>query len=154
VLPAGLIQSGTDLLQNAKNNGVAVAAVNIMAMDYGDGAAPSPGGRMGTYAIDAATATQAQVKSIFGLSDADAWKHVAVTPMIGVNDTSSEVFTVADAKQLAAFASAKHLAWLSMWSATRDKQCAGGAKSYADASCSSIAQSTYDFAKAFGAYTG
>jgi hypothetical protein len=58
VLPSGLVQSGTDLLQNAKSNGVAVSAVNIMAMDYGDGAAPSPSGRMGTYAIDAATATQ------------------------------------------------------------------------------------------------
>ncbi|MEY9837604.1 cellulose binding domain-containing protein [Streptacidiphilus sp. EB103A] len=154
VLPSGLVQSGTDLLQNAKSNGVAVSAVNIMAMDYGDGAAPSPGGRMGTYAIDAATATQAQVKSIFGLSDADAWKHVAVTPMIGVNDTSTEVFTVADAQQLATFASTKHLAWLSMWSATRDKQCSGGAQAWADASCSSIVQSTYAFAKAFGAYTG
>jgi hypothetical protein len=154
VLPSGLVQSGTDLLQNAKSNGVAVSAVNIMAMDYGDGAAPSPSGRMGTYAIDAATATQAQVKSIFGLSDADAWKHVAVTPMIGVNDTSTEVFTVADAQQLATFASTKHLAWLSMWSATRDKQCSGGAQAWADASCSSIVQSTYAFAKAFGAYTG
>ncbi|MFC1419329.1 glycoside hydrolase family 18 protein [Streptacidiphilus cavernicola] len=154
VLPSGLVQSGTDLLQNAKSNGVSVAAVNIMAMDYGDGAAPSPSGRMGTYAIDAATATQAQVKSIFGYSDADAWKHVAVTPMIGVNDTASEVFTVADAKQLATFAGTKHLAWLSMWSATRDKQCAGGAQAWADASCSSIAQSTYDFAKAFGTYNG
>jgi hypothetical protein len=154
VLPSGLVQSGTDLLQNARTNGVAVAAVNIMAMDYGDNAAPSPSGRMGTYAIDAATATQAQVKSIFGLSDADAWKHVAVTPMIGVNDTSTEVFTVADAKQLAAFAGGKHLAWLSMWSSTRDKQCAGGAQTWADASCSSITQSTYDFAKAFGTYTG
>ncbi|MFC1444177.1 cellulose binding domain-containing protein [Streptacidiphilus sp. N1-10] len=154
VLPSGLVQSGTDILQSAKSNGVDVAAVNIMAMDYGDGAAPSPSGRMGTYAIDAATATQAQVKSIFGLSDADAWKHVAVTPMIGVNDTSTEVFTVADAQQLATFASTKHLAWLSMWSATRDKQCAGGAQTWADASCSSIVQSTYAFAKAFGAYTG
>ncbi|WP_042406973.1 cellulose binding domain-containing protein [Streptacidiphilus carbonis] len=154
VLPSGLVQSGTDLLQNAKTNGVAVSAVNIMAMDYGDSAAPSPSGRMGTYAIDAATATQAQVKSIFGLSDADAWKHVAVTPMIGVNDTNTEVFTVADAQQVAAFASSKHLAWLSMWSATRDKQCSGGAQAWADASCSSIVQSTYAFAKAFGAYTG
>jgi len=154
VLPSGLVQSGTDLLQNAKSNGVAVSAVNIMAMDYGDGAAPSPSGRMGTYAIDAATATQAQVKSIFGLSDPDAWKRVAVTPMIGVNDTSTEVFTVADAQQLATFASTKHLAWLSMWSATRDKQCSGGAHAWADASCSSIVQSTYAFAKAFGAYTG
>jgi hypothetical protein len=154
VLPSGLVQAGTDLLQNAKSAGVSVSAVNVMAMDFGDGAAPSPSGKMGQYAIDAATATQAQVKSIFGWDDATAWKHVAVTPMIGVNDTSSEVFGVSDASQLAQFASGKHLGWLSMWSATRDAQCSGGAKSYADATCSSIVQSPLAFTKAFGAYAG
>ena len=154
VLPSGLVQSGTDLLQDAKANGVDISAVNIMAMDYGDSAAPNPSGQMGTYAIDAATATEAQVKSIFGWTDAQAWAHVAVTPMIGVNDTSDEVFTVADATQLANFATTKHLAWLSMWSAGRDQECSGGAQSYASPSCSSIVQSQYAFAKAFGAYTG
>jgi len=154
VLPSGLVQSGTDLLQDAKANGVDVSAVNIMAMDYGDYAAPSPSGQMGTYAIDAATATEAQLKSIFGWTDAQAWAHVAVTPMIGVNDTSDEVFTVADATQLANFAATKHLAWLSMWSAARDTECSGGALGYADPSCSSIVQSPYAFAKALGAYTG
>jgi hypothetical protein len=39
-----------------------------------------------------------------------------------------------------------------MWSATRDKQCAGGAKNSADATCSSIAQDAGAFSKAFGAY--
>ena len=154
VLPSGLVQSGTDLLQDAKNNGVDVSAVNIMAMDYGDSAAPDPSGQMGTYAIDAATATEAQIKSIFGWTDAEAWAHVAVTPMIGVNDTSDEVFSVADATQLATFATSKHLAWLSMWSAGRDVECSGGAQTYASASCSSIVQSQYAFAKALGAYKG
>jgi hypothetical protein len=154
VLPSGLVQSGTDLLQNAKSAGVDVSAVNVMAMDFGDGAAPNPSGKMGQYAIDSATATEAQVKSIFGWDDATAWKHVAVTPMIGVNDTSTEVFSVADATQLAQFASGKHLGWLSMWSATRDQECSGGAKSYADATCSSIVQQPRDFSRALGAYTG
>ena len=66
-----------------------------MAMDYGS----SFSGDMGQYAIDGATATQAQVKSVLGLSDDAAWKKIAVTPMIGVNDVSSETFTVADARQ-------------------------------------------------------
>ena len=56
---------------------------------------------MGTFAIDAATATDAQVASALGISDAAAWSKVAVTPMIGVNDTSDEIFTVANAQQLA-----------------------------------------------------
>ncbi|MEV7772647.1 cellulose binding domain-containing protein [Kitasatospora sp. NPDC086791] len=153
-LPSGLTQEGVDLVAGAKANGVAIGAVNIMAMDFGDGVAPNPQGQMGKYAIAAATATQAQVKSVLGLDDAAAWRKVAVTPMIGVNDVASEVFTVADAKQLAEFATAKHLAWLAMWSGTRDKACDGGAKAYADASCSSIVQQPLDFTRALGAYTG
>ncbi|PYC84406.1 sugar hydrolase [Streptomyces tateyamensis] len=153
-LPTGLTQDGITLVSGAKAAGVQIGAVNIMAMDFGDGVAPNPNGKMGSYAIDAATATQAQVKSVLGLTDAAAWAKVAVTPMIGVNDVASEVFTVADAQQLAAFATSKHLAWLAMWSGTRDKACAGGAKGYADASCSSIVQQPLDFTKALGAYAG
>ncbi|MBG7702176.1 cellulose binding domain-containing protein [Streptomyces sp. MC1] len=148
VMPEGLTQDGVNLLANARSNGVEIDTVNIMAMDYG----ASYNGDMGTYAEQAATATQAQVKSVLGLSDAAAWKAVAVTPMIGVNDVSSEVFKVDDATQLVNFARSKGLGWLSMWSATRDKQCAGGTKPTADATCSSLAQDPFAFSKAFGAY--
>ena len=149
-LPTGLTQDGLNLLSNAKGNGVDIAAVNIMAMDYG----ASFTGDMGQYAIDGATATQAQIKGVLGLSDAAAWKKVAVTPMIGVNDVSSETFTVADAGTLVTFARSRGLAWLSMWSAARDRQCPGGAKNSADPTCSSILQNTGDFARAFAAYGG
>ncbi|MGW7378484.1 glycoside hydrolase family 18 protein [Streptomyces sp. NPDC054794] len=145
VMPEGLTQDGVNLLSNAKSNGVKINTVNIMAMDYG----ASYSGDMGTYAEQAATATQAQVKSVLGLSDSAAWKTVAVTPMIGVNDVSTEVFKVDDATQLASFAKSKGIAWLSMWSATRDKQCTGGPKPTADATCSSIAQDKFAFSKAF-----
>ncbi|KUN32138.1 sugar hydrolase [Streptomyces corchorusii] len=148
VMPEGLTQDGVNLLANAKSNGVRINTVNIMAMDYG----ASYSGDMGTYAEQAATATQAQVKSVLGLSDSAAWKAVAVTPMIGVNDVSSEVFKVDDAAQLVDFARSKGLGWLSMWSATRDKQCAGGTKPTADATCSSVTQEPLAFSKAFGAY--
>ncbi|NUQ96034.1 MAG: sugar hydrolase [Streptomyces sp.] len=148
VMPEGLTQDGVNLLSNAKSNGAKINTVNIMAMDYG----ASYNGDMGTYAEQAATATQAQVKSVLGLSDAAAWKTVAVTPMIGVNDVSSEIFKVDDATQLTAFAKSKGLGGLSMWSATRDQQCAGGTKPTADATCSSITQDKFAFSKAFGAF--
>ncbi|MFF0966242.1 glycoside hydrolase family 18 protein [Streptomyces sp. NPDC003703] len=148
VMPEGLTQDGVNLLAGAKSGGVKISTVNIMAMDYG----ASYNGDMGTYAEQAATATQAQIKSVLGLSDSAAWKAVAVTPMIGVNDVSAEVFKVDDAGQLVAFARSKGLGWLSMWSATRDKQCAGGPKPTADATCSSVAQEPFAFSKAFGAY--
>ncbi|MFF4500120.1 cellulose binding domain-containing protein [Streptomyces sp. NPDC001401] len=148
VMPEGLTQDGVNLLSNAKSNGVKINTVNIMAMDYG----ASYSGDMGTYAEQAATATQAQVKSVLGLSDSAAWKAVAVTPMIGVNDVSSEIFKVDDATQLTDFAKSKGLGGLSMWSATRDKQCDGGTKPTADATCSSITQDKFAFSKAFGAF--
>ncbi|WP_411086803.1 cellulose binding domain-containing protein [Streptomyces sp. 061-3] len=148
VMPEGLTQPGVDLIADAKKNGVKVGAVNIMAMDYG----ASYSGDMGSYAIQAATATQAQIKGVLGLSDAAAWKTVAVTPMIGVNDVSTEIFKVEDATQLVKFAQEKGLGRLAMWSGTRDKECAGGAKPSADASCSSIVQEPLAFTKAFGAY--
>ncbi|MCK8676575.1 glycoside hydrolase family 18 protein [Streptomyces lichenis] len=148
VMPEGLTQPGVDLLADAKKNGVRIGAVNIMAMDYG----PAYSADMGQYAIQAATATQAQLKGVLGLSEAQAWKTVAVTPMIGVNDVVSEVFRTEDATELVAFAKEKGLAWLSMWSGTRDKQCPDGAVNRADATCSSIFQQPFAFTRAFAAY--
>lgn len=152
VLPSGLTSDGVAVLTGATAAGVQISAVNVMAMDYGDGAAPNPSGQMGTYAIDAATAADAQVASALGISDGAAWPKIAVTPMIGVNDTSDEIFTVANAQQVATFAASKHLAWLSMWSAARDTECPGGALSYASPTCSSIVQARDAFAGALGAY--
>ena len=95
-----------------------------------------------------------QVAAELGLSGAAAWSRIAVTPMIGVNDTSSEVFTTADARQLVDFARSVHLGWLAFWSGARDRACPGGPQSWASPTCSGVAQQPGDFSKAFGAYTG
>ena len=154
VLPSGLTPDGLGVVRTTAAAGVDLDAVNVMAMDYGDGAAPAPAGQMGRYAIDAAKATQQQVASALGLSGAAAWSRIAVTPMIGVNDTSSEVFTTADARQLVDFARSVHLGWLAFWSGARDRACPGGPQSWASPTCSGVAQQPGDFSKAFGAYTG
>ncbi|MFI1211912.1 cellulose binding domain-containing protein [Streptomyces sp. NPDC020802] len=148
VMPEGLTQDGVDLLADARSNGVGIDTVNIMAMDYG----PAYSGDMGTYAEQAATATQAQIRGVLGLSESAAWKAVAVTPMIGVNDVTTEIFGVDDATQLVDFARTKGIGRLSMWSATRDKQCPGGTKPSADATCSSVLQDPHAFSKALAAY--
>ncbi|MFJ8213320.1 cellulose binding domain-containing protein [Streptomyces sp. NPDC096033] len=147
VMPEGLTQPGVALLADARRGGVRIDSVNIMAMDYG----PAYGGDMGQYAIQAATATQAQLKSVLGLTDQAAWKALAVTPMIGVNDVASEVFSVSDATQLVEFASAKGIGRLAMWSAARDRQCPAGALDHADATCSSVLQQPLAFTMAFRA---
>jgi hypothetical protein len=152
VEPSGLTQDGIDLLDGAVSAGVKIAAVNVMAMDFGDANAPDPATMMGTYAIDAATATDAQIAGVLGISDAAAWAKVAVTPMTGQNDQTDEVFTIADAQQLESFAAAKHLAWLSMWSAGRDQECSGGVDTTASPTCSGIVQTPQEFMETLGQY--
>ena len=147
-MPEGLTQDGVDLLADAKKNGVKISAVNIMAMDYG----ASYSGDMGTYAEQAATATQAQIKGVLGLSDERRLEGRRRHPDDRRQRRPTEVFKVDDATQLVKFAKEKGLGWLSMWSATRDKQCDGGAKPTADATCSSIVQEPLAFTKAFGAF--
>ena len=151
VLPTGLTADGVYALQSAKNAGVVVDAVNVMAMDFGDSTAPDPSGQMGTYAIDAAQATQAQIKGVWtSLTDAQAWAMVGVTPMIGQNDESDEVFGLADASKLISFAEQNHLAELAFWEVTRDADACTGELS----ACTDITQTPYEFSKMFAAYTG
>jgi hypothetical protein len=152
VLPTGLTADGMNVLTGAIAAGVQISAVNVMAMDYGDSPAPDPATMMGTYAIDAATAADAQLAGALRISDTAAWSRIAVTPMIGQNNETDEVFTLADAQQLEAFAASKHLAWLSMWSAGRDQECPGGADSSAQPTCSGVVQSAGAFMKILGAY--
>jgi Ricin-type beta-trefoil lectin domain/Glycosyl hydrolases family 18 len=149
VLPTGLTSDGVNILQSAKTYGASIAAVNVMAMDYG-GSFP---GDMATLAEEAAKATAGQVQSVWtNLSSAQALAKIAVTPMIGVNDAgTSETFTLSDASTLANWAKSNGLAWTSFWSATRDSECSGGAESYAEDDCSSIVQSAGAFGKAFSA---
>jgi hypothetical protein len=149
VLPSGLTSEGVALLANAKADGAQIAAVNVMAMDYGS----SFPGDMATLAEQAATSTMQQVQSVWtNLTTAQAYAKIAVTPMIGVNDVNTETFTVADASALASWAKSNGLAWLAMWSATRDSECTDGAEAYAEATCSSIVQSAGAFGKALSAY--
>lgn len=145
VLPTGLTADGVNVVTAARSAGVTVDMVNVMAMDYYQGA-----GDQGAKAIAAARATQAQVKSIFGLSDAAAWKKVGVTPMLGVNDSGNEIFYQDDARELVAFAKTVHLGMLSFWEQGRDANACTGALY----KCTNVPQSPYEFARIFAGYTG
>lgn len=136
VLPTGLTDDGMALLTEARESGVRVATVNIMTMNYGEALR----GDMGGYAMQAATNAQAQVRTVLRLTDAAAWRALAVTPMVGVNDVAGEVFTLEDAAQLADFAADKRIGGLSMWSAERDRPCQGESKREPDHACSGVQQ--------------
>ena len=127
VLPQGLTQDGLNTVTAALQAGVQVDGVNVMAMDYGDSAAPPQLKSMGAYAIDAANTTFAQLTNLFASQGKSfGWNQLGVTPMLGVNDITSEVFTIQDAEQLEVFAREKGLGMLSMWSINRDNPGAAG----------------------------
>ena len=99
--------------QAAVDAGVNLAAVNIMTMDYG-----SSGTEMGTAAEQASTASEKQLESVFGVSN--AWSRLGITPMIGPNDTPGETFTLADANTVRSFAASKGVGYLSFWEMGND----------------------------------
>ncbi|MFF8094510.1 chitinase [Streptomyces sp. NPDC016675] len=148
VMPSGLDADGLALLASANDRGARVSTVNLMTMNYGE----SYDGDMGAYALASARAAHAQLREVFGTSGADAWRGMALTSMLGVNDVAGETFTLADAAEVRAFAEEKGLAWVSVWAAFRDRRC-GEEASAADAltTCSGVEQEDGAFGAAFGA---
>jgi hypothetical protein len=124
-----------------------VDLVNVMAMDYGDDAAPDPASRMGAYAIQAGTSARGELQGIFGWSRARASQRLGVTPMIGINDVPSEVFGLQDASQLVAWAGSEGVGMLSMWELRRDAQCAQPTTT-TQINCSGVEQSPWAFSRA------
>ncbi|MFC7846417.1 chitinase [Streptomyces sp. NPDC001046] len=146
VMPSGLDEHALALLGSADDHGVRVRTVNLMAMNY----APAYDGDMGGYALTAARAAHAQLRKVFGTSQAAAWRGMALTSMIGVNDVPGETFTLADAAEVRAFAEARGLAWVSMWAAARDRGCAPGTATGGPAAhCSGVEQEPGAFGRAF-----
>ncbi|MEU0643137.1 chitinase [Streptomyces umbrinus] len=147
VMPSGLDNDSLALLESANDKGVQVSTVNIMTMNYGS----SYDEDMGDYAETSAEAAHDQLEDVFGLSDDGAWKGLALTSMIGVNDVDNETFSLSDAAQVRSFAEEKGVAWVSMWSTFRDQPCEGDDADSDDAAtnCSGVEQGAGDFAEAF-----
>lgn len=153
VLPTGLTADGLRVVQNAIANGADIGQVNVMAMDYYDPAFDYSG-KMGDLAIQAAQRVHDQLAPLYpSKSDAQVWAMVGVTPMIGVNDDLREVFTVADADKLTAFARQKGLGRLAMWSANRDSQCPPGTPQPSN-TCSGVTQTAWAFSSSFKQFAG
>ena len=153
VLPSGLTPDGLSVVRAALEAGVKLDGVNVMAMNYGAWAAPTTGPNarsMGEYAIAAAESTHAQLTALFAQSGRGfAWRMLGVTPMIGVNDMTTEVFTVADSQRLEDFARVKGIGMLSMWSVARDNP---GSLGQATATASGLAVAAGSFSAVFNDY--
>ena len=153
VLPSGLTFNGLNVVRSALQASVVLDGVNVMAMNYGEWAAPTSGPdsqTLGYYATAAARGTHNQLTPLYReFGHVFDWNQVGVTPMIGVNDITYEVFTLDDANELETFARDKELGMLSMWSVARDNP---GSYGQASATASGIDLPAGSFSSAFRDY--
>ncbi|ORY40370.1 hypothetical protein BCR33DRAFT_852707 [Rhizoclosmatium globosum] len=114
----GLVSTGIYVITSAQKYGARIDCVNIMTMDYYQSVPyvdANGNSLMGQYAISAAQGTYSQIGSQVG--------SIGITPMIGINDDVKEVFTLADAAQVAAWVkTVNYVSLLSFWVASADAQ--------------------------------
>lgn len=129
--------TGETVLKAVRASGLRDYALNLMVMDYGPANAASCVVRKGRCDM-AASAIQAarNVHEKYGVP----LEQIELTAMIGVNDVLENVFTLDDARQLAASVRKLKLAGLHFWSLDRDKPCSkeSGATGTADARCNGM----------------
>ncbi len=155
VAPQGLTEDGTNAISALLENGVDLAGVNVMTMNYGQSLAS--GKTMLQGSEDALNETHRQLGILYQqagiyLNSATLWSKIGATPMIGQNETTDEVFTLDDAQGLNDFAHSHGIGRMSMWSANRDVAC-GSNYVYikvASDSCSGVDQDKEAFAVALG----
>jgi chitinase len=108
VAPSGLPAQELGVLQSAQTYGVKVSVVNIMTMDFGNGQNAL------NDALSAAQATAGQLASLYGISTAQAYARLGLTPIAGQND-DNEYFSQANASTLESFAASNGVQELSFW---------------------------------------
>jgi hypothetical protein len=145
VEPSGLGVDVLAILRAARAGKVHFDVVNIMTMDYGPAfPAPAPGGAtMFSYAENAAIRTVRQLNAASPRAGG-WWSSLGVTPMLGVNDVTTEVFTLGDARALLAFARERGLAEVAFWSVDRDGPCAKPHPQPQE-TCSGVAQAPFEY---------
>lgn len=128
--------TGEAVLAAARRHGLQDYVLNLMVMDYGANDSKVCVVRdkrcdMGASALQAARNVHEKYKV--------PYSQIELTPMIGMNDVVENVFTVEDARSVAAGVKAQRMAGLHFWSLDRDKPCAQPLKA-ADGNCSSLQQ--------------
>jgi hypothetical protein len=110
--------------------------VNLMTMDYG---APSP--RVCVVSNGVCQMGESALQAAYNLHDkwGVPYASIELTPMIGRNDVSDELFVLSDVDTVATFALSQGLAGVHYWSYDRDTDCV---MSSASPTCNSMG-STY-----------
>lgn len=134
----GLNSTGDATVKAIKASNLTNYTINLMTMDFGRASAANcvlSGStcQMGQSTIQAVT----NLQHTYGIASSK----IEVTPMIGVNDTQDEVFTLADVDTVAAYAKSHGLAGVHTWSLDRDTPCPS-AQGTASPTCNSVTGST------------
>ena len=132
----GVNSLGNEVVQAVKGSSLTNYVINLMTMDFGSASSSVCVVTSGSCEM-AQSAIQA-VKNLEHTYGIPASK-IAVTPMIGMNDATSEIFTTADVSTLTSYAVSNGLAGLHYWSLDRDTPCSD---TYASPTCDSVSSTT------------
>ena len=132
----GVNSLGDMVVRAVKASSLSNYTINLMVMDYGaagSGICVVSGGAcdMGQSAIQAAK----NLEHTYGI----AASHIELTPMIGVNDNSAELFSIANTDTMVSWAISNGLAGVHFWSLDRDTPCS---QSTASPTCNSVPSTT------------
>jgi chitinase len=132
----GVNSLGNEVVQSVLGSGLSNYVINLMTMDYGNASSSvcvvsSGSCEMAQSAIQAVQ----NLEHTYGIPAS----RIAVTPMIGMNDATSETFTTADVDTLTSYAVSNGLAGLHFWSLDRDTPCSD---TYASPTCDSVSSTT------------
>ncbi|MCX7113558.1 MAG: cellulose-binding protein [Proteobacteria bacterium] len=124
--------TGYNVIQAINQQGLSNYTINLMVMDFGSA---SPANcvvvngvcDMGNTAIQAAK----NLNSKYGIP----FTRIELTPMIGLNDVTSETFSLLDVDTLSQWALSNGLVGVHFWSVDRDKPCS---QTSASPVCSSL----------------
>jgi chitinase len=132
----GVNSLGNEVVQAVKGSSLKKYAINLMTMDFGNASSSvcvvtSGSCEMAQSAIQAVK----NLEHTYGIPASE----IAVTPMIGMNDNTTETFTTADVNTLTSYAVSNGLAGLHYWSLDRDTPCSD---TYASPTCDSVSSTT------------
>ncbi|WP_084626794.1 glycosyl hydrolase family 18 protein [Demequina aurantiaca] len=157
VATSGLTADGIAVVDQMLDQGVDLAGVNGMTMDFNSGVSPTA--PYSDAVLEAANSLHVQVSDAYRrigtkLDSPRAWEKVGITPMIGQNDVAGEVFTIEDAQVVNEFAREHGVGQLSMWSLNRDAECQSPLPkiiTVVQNTCSGVDQGSQSFAEVLAA---
>lgn len=139
VFDTGFSGNGVALVNEAKAANLDVTAWAGMAFWFGKGNID-----MGDASIRAMDGMQAVVGDVYGMSDGDAYRHIGLSSLAGVNEDPGEVITLQDFRQVLSYARQHRIGRLTFWNVNRDRQCRADGSDLPD-TCSGVPQSPYEY---------